>query len=252
MNDKDWFDTFDIQASDPQAALAFDSVVKRYESGANTVTAIDNVSLTISTGEFVTVMGPSGSGKSTMLNLLGLLDDPSEGSVQIDGRETTALGDDERTQLRKDRLGFVFQDFYLLPTLSAVENVSLPTVFGEGEPATERAKELLARVGLGDRLDHTPDELSGGQQQRVAIARALVNEPTIVLADEPTGNLDRSTSKQVLDLLADVAGGTVSVVAVTHDELVTEYTDRTIQLVDGQIAPGDDSHEAATGARGDH
>lgn len=242
----------DRAATDRQAALAFDSVVKQYESGANTVTAIDNVSLTISTGEFVTVMGPSGSGKSTMLNLLGLLDDPTDGSVQIDGRETTALGDDERTQLRKDRLGFVFQDFYLLPTLSAVENVSLPTVFGDGEPATERAKELLARVGLGDRLDHTPDELSGGQQQRVAIARALVNEPTIILADEPTGNLDRSTSKQVLDLLADVAGGNVSVVAVTHDELVTDYTDRTIQLVDGEIAPeSGDSHDAAARSGGD-
>lgn len=223
-------------APERSIALAFDSVIKRYESGSNTVTAVDSVDLRISTGEFVTVMGPSGSGKSTMLNLLGLLDEPSTGSVRIDGRETTDLTDDERTQLRKDRLGFVFQDFYLLPTLTAVENVSLPTVFGDGEPATERAKQLLARVGLGDRLDHTPDELSGGQQQRVAIARSLVNEPRIVLADEPTGNLDRSTSKQVLDVLADVAGGNVSVVAVTHDELVTDYTDRTIHLVDGQIA----------------
>ncbi len=223
--------------TDPESvpALALDAVTKRYESGAETVVALDDVDLRVERGEFVTIMGPSGSGKSTMLNVLGLLDEPTTGTVKIDGQLTGNLADDRRTTMRKELLGFVFQDFYLLPTLSAVENVTLPTIFGDGAPRRERAIDLLERVGLGDRLDHTPTELSGGQQQRVAIARALINEPRILLADEPTGNLDVDTSRQVLDELSAITEDGVSVIAVTHDELVTDYTDRTVELFDGRV-----------------
>lgn len=223
----------DPPTSDP--ALELDTVRKVYDSGAETVVALDDVDLRVERGEFVTIMGPSGSGKSTMLNVLGLLDEPTSGTVRIDGRLTGDLSDDRRTTMRKELLGFVFQDFYLLPTLTAVENVTLPTIFGDGPPRRERAVDLLERVGLGGRLDHTPTELSGGQQQRVAIARALINEPRILLADEPTGNLDRDTSEQVLEELSGITTDGVSVIAVTHDELVTEYTDRTVELFDGRI-----------------
>ncbi|QSG03647.1 ABC transporter ATP-binding protein [Natranaeroarchaeum sulfidigenes] len=225
--------TDDPPASHP--ALELDTVRKVYDSGAETVVALDDVDLRVERGEFVTIMGPSGSGKSTMLNVLGLLDEPTSGTVRIDGRLTGDLSDDRRTTMRKELLGFVFQDFYLLPTLTAVENVTLPTIFGDGTPRRGRAVDLLERVGLGGRLDHTPTELSGGQQQRVAIARALINEPRILLADEPTGNLDRDTSEQVLDELSGITADGVSVIAVTHDELVTEYTDRTVELFDGRI-----------------
>ena len=170
-----------------------------------------------------------------MLNILGLLDEPTEGSVELWGETTAGLSEAERTDARRESLGFVFQDFHLLPTLSAVENVRLPTAFLPGD-ATGLARELLELVGLGDRLDHTPDELSGGQKQRVAIARALVNEPDVLLADEPTGNLDRDTGTAILEeirRIADEAG--VGVVAVTHDDLVTDYADRTVELVDGVL-----------------
>jgi len=221
-----------IQEATPPLALV--DVTKRYESGGGgSVTALSQVDFAVAGGEVVAVVGPSGSGKSTMLNILGLLDEPSEGSVELRGETTAGLSAAERTDARRESLGFVFQDFHLLPTLSAVENVRLPTAFLPGD-ATDRARELLELVGLGDRLDHTPDELSGGQKQRVAIARALVNEPDVLLADEPTGNLDRDTGTAILEeirRIADEAG--VGVVAVTHDDLVTDYADRTVELVDG-------------------
>jgi putative ABC transport system ATP-binding protein len=169
-----------------------------------------------------------------MLNLLGLLDDPTEGRVELRGQTTAGLSPAERTDARRESLGFVFQDFHLLPTLSAVENVRLPTAFLPGD-ATERARDLLRRVGLGDRLTHTPEELSGGQKQRVALARALINEPAVLLADEPTGNLDRDTGTRILDEVRSISDTGVGVVAVTHDDLVTEYADRTVRLVDGVI-----------------
>jgi putative ABC transport system ATP-binding protein len=216
--------------------LALVDVTKRYESGGGgPVTALANVDFAVRSGEVVSVIGPSGSGKSTMLNILGLLDEPTSGSVELRGRETAGLTAAERTDARRESLGFVFQDFHLLPTLSALENVRLPTAFLPGD-ATGRARDLLQLVGLGDRMDHTPDELSGGQKQRVAIARALVNEPDVLLADEPTGNLDRETGTAILEevrRITDEAG--VGVVAVTHDDLVTEYADRTVELVDGVL-----------------
>jgi putative ABC transport system ATP-binding protein len=182
----------------------------------------------------VAVVGPSGSGKSTLLNLLGLLDEPTTGRIELRGEPTAGLSPADRTDVRRKSIGFVFQDFHLLPTLDAVENVRLPTAFRPGD-ATGRARDLLGRVGLGDRLSHTPDELSGGQKQRVAIARGLVNDPDVLLADEPTGNLDRDTGTQILEEFRRVSEDGVGVVAVTHDDLVTDYVDRTVRLVDGVV-----------------
>ena len=220
-------------ADDPPLRLR--GVGRTYERGGETVHALRDVDLTVEAGEFVAVVGPSGSGKSTMLNTLGLLDTPTAGDVFLDGEEVSDLDDGTRTDLRKEYIGFVFQDFYLIPTLTATENVLLPTVYDADREAEERAEDLLERVGLGDRLGHRPTELSGGQKQRVAIARSLVNEPEVLLADEPTGNLDTGTGRQVLEEFERVCAEGVAVVAVTHDELVTEYADRTVELVDGHL-----------------
>jgi putative ABC transport system ATP-binding protein len=214
--------------------LRLGGVTKRYERGGGSVTALEDVDFAVERGDVVAVVGPSGSGKSTMLNLLGLLDDPTTGRVELGGRPVAGLSPAERTNARRESIGFVFQDFHLLPTLTAVENVRLPTAFLPGD-ATDRARDLLRRVGLGDRLTHTPEELSGGQKQRVALARALVNEPAVLLADEPTGNLDRGTGTQILEEIRGISERGVGVVAVTHDDLVTEYADRTVRLVDGVI-----------------
>jgi putative ABC transport system ATP-binding protein len=215
----------------PVAAL--DDVSKQYRTGGETVDALDGVSLGVDAGEMIAVIGPSGSGKSTLLNLLGLLDVPTSGTVRLDGDDVTDYDDEARTMARRRTIGFVFQSFHLVPMLTATENVLVPTMFA-GRDRTARARTLLERVGLGDRLDHRPDQLSGGQRQRVAIARALVNEPRLLLADEPTGNLDRDTGRRILDEFERIAEEEgVGVVAVTHDELVTEFTDRTVELVDG-------------------
>ncbi|MFB6130221.1 MAG: ABC transporter ATP-binding protein [Salinigranum sp.] len=211
-------------------------VWKVYDTGGERVEALRGVDFVADPGEFVSVMGPSGSGKSTMLNILGLLDTPTRGVVTLDGRDVTGLTDTEMTRERKRSIGFVFQNFYLIPTLTALENVELPTLFGHDPGARSRAIDLLERVGLGDRLDHRPDQLSGGQKQRVAIARALVNGPRLLLADEPTGNLDRATGRSVLDEFTRFKNeDDVAIVAVTHDPQVSDYADRTVNLVDGQI-----------------
>ncbi|KTG11052.1 ABC transporter ATP-binding protein [Haloprofundus marisrubri] len=222
---------------------------KEYETGGETVVALGGrssegdeltgIDFSVAPGEFVAIVGPSGSGKSTLLNMLGLLDEPTVGERYLLGRDVTTLDDEAQTNARKEAIGFVFQDFYLIPTLSATENVELPTIFENDPEATERARDLLRRVGLGDRLDHTPNELSGGQKQRVAIARALVNEPRVLLADEPTGNLDQDTGAQILDEFRRICETGVSVVAVTHDPQVTEFADRTVRLVDGVIRDRD-------------
>ena len=215
-------------------AIELLEVTRRYDGGGETVVALDSVSIAVERGSFVAVMGPSGSGKSTLLNVVGLLDSPDEGRVHVDGEDVTDVAVDERTRLRKGTIGFVFQDFHLIPTLSALENVVVPTIF-DPAPKRDRAADLLERVGLGDRLGHLPDELSGGQKQRVAIARSLINDPSIVLADEPTGNLDRDTGERILSELTAVTDAGVSVVAVTHDPAVAEYADRTIELRDGVV-----------------
>jgi putative ABC transport system ATP-binding protein len=235
-------------------AVALRGVVKRYPSGGGEpVIALDDVDFAVRPGEFVAVVGPSGSGKSTLLNVLGLLDDPTAGRRLLDGTDVTNLSVAERTRARKESIGFVFQDFHLLPTLTAVENVAMPTAFDPGD-ASDRAADLLARFGLGDRLDHEPSELSGGQKQRVAIARALVNEPGVLLADEPTGNLDTETGESILAEFERVKAEGVAVIAVTHDPLVEEYADRVVDLTDGVLTgglPGDPGSAAGTGPSGD-
>jgi len=196
-------------------------LVKRYRTGGQTLYALAGIDFALESGEFVSIMGPSGSGKTTLLNILGLLDTPTEGTVLLEGQDVTGLSDRKRTSLRKRTIGFVFQHFYLLPTLTAVENVEVPLLLDSDPEVTNRARTLLERLGLGDRLDHKPDELSGGQKQRVAIARSLINSPKVVLADEPTGNLDSETGRQILDEFQRIADeDDVAIVAVTHDDLV--------------------------------
>ena len=228
----------DASADDGEASPVIRSrnVVKEYESGEGVLRALKGIDIAVHPGEFVAVVGPSGSGKSTLLNQLGLLDTPTEGTVSVRKTAVSDLSVAERTDLRKRTVGFVFQNFYLIPTLSAVENVKVPRLLDGDRSAThERATELLERVGLGDRLHHLPNQLSGGQKQRVAVARSLVNDPDLVLADEPTGNLDQDTGSQVLGEFGRITDEGVAVVAVTHDEQVTEFADRTIELVDGRL-----------------
>ena len=218
------------------SVIELDNVVKHYQVGDELVEALKGVDFFTDRGEMVTVIGPSGSGKSTMLNLIGLLDTPTSGRVLHQGRDVSDLTEDELTEERRTGIGFVFQEFHLLPMLTAVENVELPSMWEPEVDRHERAIDLLERVGLGDRLEHNPTQLSGGQRQRVAIARALINEPHIVLADEPTGNLDRETGRSILEELNRLKEQEdVAIVAVTHDELLLEYADRTVRLVDGWI-----------------
>jgi len=212
--------------------------VSKTFDGKRKVTALDGIDLSISKGEMASIVGPSGSGKSTMLNLIGGLDHPSAGEVELDGQPLSKLSDDDLTRVRRDKIGFIFQFFNLLPTLSCLENVSLPLHLRgwPREKVQERARELLDLVRLSERLDHLPDELSGGERQRVAIARALSVYPPILLADEPTGNLDTHTGAEILKLIHDLhdrLGATVLV--VTHDKTVADSCPRTIQLRDGRV-----------------
>jgi putative ABC transport system ATP-binding protein len=221
----------------PDRVIELEKVTKRF-AGKRQVTALDAVTLSIAAGEMVSIVGPSGSGKSTLLNLIGGLDRPTRGEVRIDGAALAGMSDDELTRVRRDKIGFIFQFFNLLPTLSSLENVGLPLHL-RGWPrrkVDERARELLDLVQLGSRLNHLPDELSGGERQRVAIARALSVYPPILLADEPTGNLDTHTGDEILHLIRDLhrrLGSTV--VIVTHDMTVAESCARTIALRDGRV-----------------
>jgi putative ABC transport system ATP-binding protein len=217
--------------------IQLSGVSKRFD-GKKQVTALEDVTLRIDRGEMVSIVGPSGSGKSTLLNLIGGLDRPSTGEIAIDGRRLGGLSDDERTLVRRDKIGFIFQFFNLLPSLSALENVSLPLHLRgwSRRKSRQRARELLGLVQLDARIDHLPDELSGGERQRVAIARALANDPPILLADEPTGNLDTHTGAGILELLHDlhVRLGT-TILLVTHDPTVARACSRTITLTDGRV-----------------
>jgi ABC-type antimicrobial peptide transport system, ATPase component len=211
-------------------------VVKQYENGQELITALDDVVFEAAHGEMVTIIGPSGSGKSTLLNMIGLLDTPTGGSVRLNGRDVTDFSPDELTEERRSEIGFVFQDYHLLPMLTATENVELPTMWETEVNRHDRAVDLLSRVGLGDRLTHQPTQLSGGQRQRVAIARALINKPDVLLADEPTGNLDQDTGATILDELTRLKETeNIAIVSVTHDEQLVEYADRVVELVDGTI-----------------
>src|SRR5262245_7314956 len=218
--------------------LELRDATKVYRQGRREVRAVRGVSLTVRPGEIVALVGPSGSGKSTLLHLLGGLDRPTTGAALFDGRDLATFTDDELTLLRRDRIGHVFQFFNLLPTLTAAENVALPLLLG-GAPrgeAMSRAAEGVMAVGLADRADHLPDEMSGGEQQRAAVARALAVRPRVLLADEPTGNLDSASGAEVLEVLRSMtAGGDRSVVMVTHDERAAAIGDRVVRLRDGRI-----------------
>ncbi len=220
---------------------------KTYELGG-TVTALDGVSVALEVGSYTAVMGPSGSGKSTLLNLIGGLDTPDEGSVVVGDNAVDTLGEQGRAQIRGTEIGFVFQTFNLMPRLTAVENVALPLVFDgwDQERRVDRAQEVLDDVGLGDRYDHKPTELSGGQRQRVAIARALAPEPSLVLADEPTGNVDTETGTAIMSLLADIADSGNTVLLVTHSRRVAEHAERIIHIRDGQVQRREDVTDRRT------
>ncbi|WP_222915468.1 ABC transporter ATP-binding protein [Natrinema sp. SYSU A 869] len=219
-----------------ETAVSLSNVRKTYRIG-ELVHALDGVSLAVPRGSYTAIMGPSGSGKSTLMNLVGCLDTPTAGEVVVGGRTVGDLGDRERTRLRGTEVGFVFQTFNLMPRLKALENVALPQLFqGIGRTERrERARDLLERVGLADRTDHLPNELSGGQRQRVALARALVNDPAIVLADEPSGNLDTDTEADILDLFDEFHAAGTTMLVVTHERHVAERADRIVHLLDGKI-----------------
>jgi len=217
--------------------LRLEDVSKVYHLESGDFTALDHVSLDIMENEFVAIMGPSGSGKSTMMNQLGILDVPTSGELYIDGKNVAHMTNLERTHMRRDTIGYVFQKFYLIPLLSAYENVEYPLILRyKHRDTTGKAKAVLKSVGFDEDLSaHRPNQLSGGQQQRVAIARALVNDPKIIICDEPTGNLDRKTGLQIMDLLSDLHKQGRTVILVTHDPKIAEYAHRTIQLDDGRI-----------------
>jgi putative ABC transport system ATP-binding protein len=218
------------------AIVVTEALTKTYGAGEMVVRALDAVSITVEPGEFVAIMGPSGCGKSTLLNLIGGLDRPTSGRVLIDGQDLTELGDDKLTELRRRRLGFIFQFYNLIPVLDATENAALPLTLDGAANANEKAIEWLTKVGLGDRRTNRPDQLSGGQQQRVTIARALSTEPALVLADEPTGNLDSKSATEIATLLQQVAvEWGRSVLMVTHDPRIAAYAGRLVLMKDGRI-----------------
>ena len=224
--------------------IAIRELRKTYRVGSEPVRALDGVDLDVRPGEYLAIMGPSGSGKSTLMNLLGCLDTPTSGSYVLNGREVAGLGDDDLARIRNEEIGFVFQTFNLLARATALANVELPLVYEGSATRTqrrERAREALSRVGLADRMHHQPNELSGGQRQRVAIARALVNRPSLLLADEPTGNLDSRTSAEIMGLFDELNRTGNTIVVVTHEKDIAAHAARTIELRDGKIVADEKS-----------
>jgi len=226
--------------------IVIQDIVKTYQMGDSIVRALAGVNLTVEEGEFTAIMGPSGSGKSTLMNILGCLDRPTSGSYKLDGAEVATLGDDELAVTRNKKIGFVFQNFNLLSRMSALNNVALPMVYA-GVPHKERlarAQRGLEMVGLGSRVHHKPNELSGGQRQRVAIARALVNEPSIILADEPTGNLDSKSGDEIMEIFCELNQQGRTVILVTHEPEIAAYTRRTVTFRDGLIVSDERREES--------
>ncbi|MGB2823707.1 MAG: ABC transporter ATP-binding protein [Phycisphaerae bacterium] len=221
----------------PPALIWLDEVTKYYLMGSQEVRALDGVTASFEEGSFWAIMGPSGSGKSTMLNILGCLDRPTSGRFVLDGHDASDLDDDERSELRLRRLGFIFQSFNLIPQLTVRENIELPLFYlGYGaDDSAQRGEELAEMVGLADRLEHRPMELSGGQQQRVAVGRSLANDPAVLLADEPTGNLDSATGVQIMELLADLNRQGKTIVMVTHESNIAAYARSRLHMLDGQV-----------------
>jgi len=222
----------------PDVVILTHNLAREYEIGAEVVRALRGVDIQIRRNEFVAIMGPSGSGKSTLMNLIGCLDTPTAGEYWLNGQQVSELSDDALARIRNKEIGFVFQTFNLLPRASALHNVELPLIYAgaSGRVRRERAALALQRVGLGDRMEHKPNELSGGQRQRVAIARALVNEPSILLADEPTGNLDSATGNEIMNLFEELHTQGQTIVLVTHEHDIAEHAHRQIHLLDGKIA----------------
>ncbi|MFT6844003.1 MAG: putative ABC transport system ATP-binding protein [Flavobacteriales bacterium] len=219
------------------SVLNIKDISKTYKIGTEVVRALQSISLDIQNNEYLALMGPSGSGKSTLMNILGCLDTPTGGEYFLSGTDVSRMLDNELAMVRNREIGFVFQTFNLMPRYTALENVSLPLVYA-GMPKKERderAKEVLEQVGLGDRMDHKPNELSGGQRQRVAVARALVNKPSIILADEPTGNLDSKTSNEIMNLFGEIHANGNTVILVTHEEDIAKHAHRIIRLRDGLV-----------------
>lgn len=221
--------------------ISLTGITKVYQMGDQQVHALAGVSLQIMAGDFAAIMGPSGSGKSTLMNILGCLDRPSSGSYCLDNQEVAALTDDQLAKTRNKKIGFVFQNFNLLPRMSALQNVALPLVYGNVAKSDRltRAAAALELVGLGNRLDHKPNELSGGQRQRVAIARALINDPTIIMADEPTGNLDSKSGEEIMDIFNELNTQGRTVILVTHEPEIADHAKRIILVRDGQIVRDD-------------
>jgi putative ABC transport system ATP-binding protein len=220
------------------ALIDLRDIYKIYQMGTTQINALDGLDCQIEKGEYVALMGPSGSGKSTLMNIIGCLDTPSKGVYSLNNTNVSDMTDDELASIRNIEIGFVFQSFNLLPRTSAIENVSLPLIYAgvSKNERIDRAQKALEKVGLGDRADHKPNELSGGQRQRVAIARALINNPSIVLADEPTGNLDSKSSLEIMNLFNQIHQEGNTVVMVTHEEDIAKYAKRTIRMIDGKLA----------------
>lgn len=227
------------------SVVKLEGITKVYGFGEAATLALDDVSLEIKKGEFVAIMGPSGSGKSTLMNMIGLLDHPTTGTYHLSNEDVSQFKDTKLAHIRRDKIGFIFQSFNLLPRLSALENVALPLVYGARKvKMLERAATMLEKVGLKDRQYYMPNQLSGGQVQRVAVARALVNKPALLLADEPTGNLDTHSSKDVMELLKEINEGGNTIVMITHNPLLADYAERIVYMVDGKIVsdePNDNS-----------
>ncbi len=217
--------------------IQFEQVSRSFMVGDQEVVALRDVNLNIAAGDYVSIMGPSGSGKSTLLNLIGLLDRPNSGTYRLDGGNVTDLNDEQQARVRSEKIGFVFQAFHLVPRLTAAMNIELPLILAGITPAERKARvaKLLDNYGLTDRADHRPDQLSGGQRQRVAIARATSMHPTVLLADEPTGNLDQTTGKEVMNLLEQLVEQQVTLIVVTHDPAIGGRATRQLRMVDGQI-----------------
>jgi putative ABC transport system ATP-binding protein len=220
-----------------ETIISLDKIVKNYYIGSITVEALRSVTIDIKKNEYVAIMGPSGSGKSTLMNLVGALDTPTSGEYVLNGTDVSKMDDNRLAEIRNQEIGFIFQTFNLLPRYTALENVMLPLIYAGASKSerAEKAKTTLSEVGLADRMDHKPNELSGGQRQRVAVARALVNNPSIILADEPTGNLDSKTSVDIMKLFGQIHEMGNTIILVTHEEDISRYAHRIIRLIDGEV-----------------
>lgn len=227
-----------------EVILDMKDIVKTYRMGDEDQVVLKGVDLLVHKGEFLSILGPSGSGKSTMMNIIGCLDTPTSGTCILGGRNISDQSQKQLARIRSKEIGFIFQSFQLLPRQSARENVELPLIYAHIPPheRRSRAEEMLIKVGLEDKMDHRPNQLSGGQQQRVAIARALANNPTILLADEPTGALDQKTGKQVMDLFTELNEEGNTIIMITHDSNIAKYANRVVRILDGNLYEGDESH----------